>query len=301
MKHLLAITSLCLCLACACSMPEIKGTAIVLGVSLYNITDVTNLTYCDDDARDIAKLFDEQGYRVYSYIDSNATRANLEHALELADKTRPVVVYYSGHGLKLDFSTDGVDPGFYMLPYGFAVNPGTGLVLHRENMLAISDIEKKARELSIKHCIVIADCCYSGGFVDNMQGVSAIPRDYDPVLGKDLITYAELMGTAPGRFFTYSGNSLLIVLAASGSEEMSFESGTYENGVFTEYFLSGASTNADSDRDGYITTSEIYLYVAQCMNKYWNSTTQSQSNTKQIYLPHISDNAREYILFKAKP
>lgn len=292
-------------------MPDIKGTAIVLGVSEYNISGVPNLTYCDDDARDIAALFTEQGYTVYSYIDSEATRANLELALEQADARNPVVIFYSGHGLDPATTANGVAPGYYMLPYGFAENPGTGLILHRENMLAIHDIETKAQELGIKHCIVIADCCFSGGLIDNWYGVSAVPDNYDPVLGNNLLTYAELAGTAPKRFFSYSGNKMLTVLAASGSAEMSFESSAYENGVFTEYFLRGTTSidtngdgipdNADRDRDGYITTSELYVYIAVCMNKFWNSTTQSQSNTEQIYLPHISDNAREYILFKVRP
>lgn len=310
MKNLLLVLLVLNIVLYACSMPEIKGTAIILGVSTYNISGIPDLNYCDDDARDIAELFTQQGYTVYRFIDSNATRANLEIAIKNADVRKPVVIFYSGHGAKIDFPTNGVAPGYYMLPYGFAEKIGSDIVLRREYMLATSDIESMAQKLGIKHCIIIADCCYSGGLVENWYGVSAVPNDYDPTLGMELISYAELATSALGHFFSYSGNQLLTVIAASGSEEYSFESGAYENGVFTEYFLRGVTTldtdgdgipnNADRDRDGYITTSELYLYIAQCMNKFWNSSTQSQNTTNQIYLPHISDNAREYILFKVK-
>lgn len=284
----------------SCSWSSISGTAIVLGVSDYGIPGL-NLNYCDDDAEDVAALFAAQGYTVHKFVDTQATRENLELAIHEADATKPVIVYYSGHGIDPLTTPQDITKNFYILPFGSITLSGSTIEYHSEKMISLADIQKVVDEHSIIHCILILDACFSGGFVTNLRGASAIPEDYDPILTEGLISYAAMADTAAQKFFTYSGNITLTVIAASGSLEESFESSAYENGVFTEFFVdsvTGPQSDADRDGDGYITTSEVYLYVARCLNLWWNSTLQAQANTEQIYLPHISDNPREYILFK---
>jgi hypothetical protein len=75
--------------------------AYVVGISDYEGT-ANDLTYCDDDARNMISYFNSQGFTVRSDIDRNATAANIEANLtwlmNAAVAGDEIAFYYSGHG-----------------------------------------------------------------------------------------------------------------------------------------------------------------------------------------------------------
>ncbi len=77
--------------------------ALVIGISNYSGT-ANDLTYCDDDATDWKARLQTEGYTVTVLLDLNATKANIELALNtLASQSvagNDIALCYSGHGSK---------------------------------------------------------------------------------------------------------------------------------------------------------------------------------------------------------
>lgn len=82
-----------------------KGSkiALVIGISDYSGTS-NDLQYCDDDATDWKARLQAEGYSVTALLDLNATKANIEAAINtLASQSvagNEIAFVYSGHGSK---------------------------------------------------------------------------------------------------------------------------------------------------------------------------------------------------------
>ncbi|OFX27029.1 MAG: hypothetical protein A2041_11010 [Bacteroidetes bacterium GWA2_31_9b] len=77
--------------------------ALVVGISNYSGT-ANDLQYCDDDATDWKARLQSEGYTVTALLDLNATKANIESAINtLASQSiagNEIAFVYSGHGSK---------------------------------------------------------------------------------------------------------------------------------------------------------------------------------------------------------
>jgi len=75
--------------------------AVVIGISDYSGT-ANDLNYCDDDAVDFKARLQAEGYNVTMLLDLNATKANIEAAINtLASQSvagNEISFVYSGHG-----------------------------------------------------------------------------------------------------------------------------------------------------------------------------------------------------------
>lgn len=75
--------------------------ALVIGISDYKGT-ANDLTYCDDDATDWKSRLQSEGYSVTALLDLNATKANIEKAINtlasLSIAGNEIALCYSGHG-----------------------------------------------------------------------------------------------------------------------------------------------------------------------------------------------------------
>jgi len=82
--------------------PKGAKYALVIGISAYPYPNT--LKYCDDDARDWAQRLQQEGYTVTSVIDNQATKNNIESAVNtLASRAiagNEIAFCYSGHGYK---------------------------------------------------------------------------------------------------------------------------------------------------------------------------------------------------------
>ncbi len=83
--------------------PKGSKIALVIGISDYSGTS-NDLQYCDDDAIDWKARLQAEGYTVTSLLDLNATKANIEAAINtLASQSiagNEIAFVYSGHGSK---------------------------------------------------------------------------------------------------------------------------------------------------------------------------------------------------------
>jgi len=77
--------------------------ALVIGISDYSGTS-NDLNYCDDDATDWKARLQAEGYTVTAVLDMNATKANIEAAVNnlaaLSVAGNEIALCYSGHGSK---------------------------------------------------------------------------------------------------------------------------------------------------------------------------------------------------------
>lgn len=281
--------------------------ALVYGAADYPGT-VNDLGVTDDDARDMAAALDEAGWVVYRTREPTMDKQDiLDDIAELAaavDTNSSVLVYFSGHGTIYsgESSILPTDSVVYSGPPDILANYSLDVDL----LISPSTLLSALDALPCRNRILILDTCYSGGFVTDTGTLDAAPQNYgvydDGTGGSALLaalgSYSELLAAA---FESYDPYTPMVVTAA-GSEELSYESGAYGNGVFTYYFLKAASAG-DLDGNGYVTLQEAYRYARAGVDKYWNEFVwddeyfYNDTGMYADYLPRISGNARDVVIF----
>lgn len=298
-------------LCAGCSMPDApSGTALVFGVATYtefwngNPDNSPNLSLTDDDARAMAAMLVRKGWTVaktgiansadYSANSQATSRQAIESAIQSLKGTKgPVLFYYSGHGA-------GGYGNSVLLPHGSVVpNAGyTGYVFDQDALIDREELMAMFDGAGLKNVIIILDCCYSGGFVGAGATADAVPPVYSTKNKSGFIKYSWFVDSTRDTiraYLAYSADSSHVVLSAAGSGELSWETTTLGHGVFTAAILEAATSRAaDSDGDGFITTSELYAYCARFIEAKWNSP----GNAEAVFYPHLSGTAREYALWK---
>ncbi len=203
--------------------------AVVVGIGAYSA--MKTLNYTDDDAYQMYAFLKSpeggalQDKQVEVLIDERATAANIERALAeklaIADADDIVVFYYSGHG------TDG-----YFIPVDFD---------GANNLLSHKRIQQLFDASAARHKLVVADACHSGGLL--------AAKAYDSRSADRLYeAFAKTSG----------GTALLL---SSRTEEVSLEASGLRSGVFSHFVMRGMRGEADVDRNGIVTVSELYDYT----------------------------------------
>jgi len=216
--------------------------AVVVGITNYSsgYWKDHRLPYARPDAEAVAKLLQAQGYTVTSLYDERATKHNILAAFEaLADKLQVsdrVVVFISSHGTNK--STASGKRG-YIVPYD-----GSDYASY------LSDAELKdasAAMQTARHQLFIIDACYAGLMITRSGGVPP-----------DVPNYLNEVTTRIARE----------VVTAGGGDQEVLDSGPNGHSVFTNALLEGLNGQADLNRDGYITFSELESYLGP---RAWNS------------------------------
>ncbi|MDY6950520.1 MAG: caspase family protein [Thermodesulfobacteriota bacterium] len=226
--------------------PVMWGLAI--GVSRYDGTTV-DLRYADDDARSLAKFFEQQEGGMFSevhfetLVNEDVTRDSIIQSISRhLGKAAPddvVFIFIAGHGIKHRQSGS-----YYFVPYDADFNS----ILSKG--LRMSDFEEAVNILSrnVNKVIIAMDTCHSGAMRLGARAQGS---------GEDL---AEALREASGLF----------VLAASKGGEESLENEKFKlekedagHGAFTYALLKGMSGKANYDGDHYISLNELFQYVAK--------------------------------------
>ncbi len=283
----------------SCSL-EITATryALVYGAADYPGT-AQDLSYTDADASDMRDALTTAGWEVRSAIpDGTVTKSqiltDIASLIGEVDPDSSVLVYFSGHGTIYngEAAISPTDSVVYSGPPDILANYSidTDLLISPSTQLSALDA------LPCRNRILILDTCYSGGFVTDTGTLDAAPQNFgvydDGTDGSAILaalgSYSDLLASA---FDSYDPATPMVVTAA-GSEELSYESGTYGNGVFTYFFLEAAS-RGDLDGNGFVTLQEAYRYARAGVEKYWNSVYIGSAD----FLPRISGNARDVVIF----
>lgn len=157
--------------------------------------------------------------------DSHATRENIifraKALFAKAKKNDRVIFYFGGHG----------GEGFFC-PYDY-----NGFY---ESALTYDDIKAIFKCAKSNTKLLFADACYSGGIKGDMRKTDNSVNNQDP---------------------NASGNMNIVVMTASKANEYSWQTSTFEMGVFTYFLIQGLGGAANRDGNKYITIQELYYYV----------------------------------------
>ncbi len=211
---------------------EKKRRRVVLSIGIGEYQSSPNLIYSSNDSvffRDLVlTLWQDASVTVLK--NSDATRTNILRSLyNISKMVKPndqVWLYFSGHAFTLD------DVG-YILPYDGDSN------LPNESGISMRDIGKWFQELPAQQAIMFADACYSGEFIR--------------LLSKSGKSYSTIE--------QFRKSLCRMIITAGGKNDLSYEDQDFGRGVFTHYLFEGLSGDADKNRDGIVTSSELFEYL----------------------------------------
>jgi len=211
--------------------------ALVVGIGDYKWWP--NLPNAVNDAKEVAGKLKKIGFKVKLVLDP--TSREMKTVLnELAYKTgnkenRAVLFYYAGHG-ETETLADKSKMG-YIIPTDCPtiVHNPMGFASHA---ISMRDIESASLRMKAKHVLMLFDSCFSGSL---FALVRAVPDD---------ITEKS---TLPVRQFITAGRE---------DEQVPDKS------MFKRCFLIGLDGHADLTGDGYVTGSELGMYLSDKVVNY---------------------------------
>ena len=216
--------------------------ALVVGINDYDT--VQDLNYAVEDALAIKNmLINQYGFKrsnVRYLIDKEATQSNIKKELsnlrkKVGENDR-VVFYFAGHGETEELGIDEGDIGF-LLPSDADTDDLYYSAIDMEELKRISKMSKA------KHMLFLVDACYGGLAAVNTRSLSTSSPNYIDKIKEE---------------------SARQVITAGGKEEKVIEKDEWEHSAFTKNLLAGLKDNkADQNQDGYITGSEIGLYLQE--------------------------------------
>ncbi|MCR8723468.1 caspase family protein [Frigidibacter sp. ROC022] len=207
--------------------------ALVIGMDRYS-GGWPKLSNAVRDARAVAEALDRRGFEVTLKTDLDSR--GLEDALEDfiyghgQEERARLLIWYAGHGHMIGEEA-------YLVPIDAPAPQREGLF--RRRAVSMRDFGKYMREVRAQHVLAIFDSCFSGNVFETTR---AMPSP--------AITRATGL---PVRQIISSGDAGQTVS---------------DDGSFRRLFLdalSGDEPNADANHDGYLTGSELGLFLADKM------------------------------------
>jgi TPR repeat protein len=221
----------------------LKSKALVIGNDHYDGRGWPKLSNGIRDAEEVAKGLAAQGFEVTLKKDLSSN--DLDRALknffifEGADENTRLLIWFAGHGSTID--GEG-----YIVPVDAPAQKTDAQF--RDKAISLRRFGEYMREAKSRHVLAIFDSCFSGS-------VFNVARSAPP----PAITLAT---TQPVREFISSGDA---------------EQQVSDDGAFRRLFLdvlAGKESDADANRDGYVTGSELGLFLHQKMT---NLTSNRQT------------------------
>jgi uncharacterized caspase-like protein len=204
--------------------------ALVVGISNYE--KWPRLPNTVNDAKEVAAKLKELGFKVRLLLDPTSREMKTVLSDMVYDmgreENRALLFYYAGHG-ETETLADKTKMG-YIIPSDCPIlekNP-KGFATHA---ISMRDIESVSLRIRSKHVLMLFDSCFSGSL---FALVRAVPHD---------ITKKS---TLPVRQYITAGRE---------DEQVPDKS------MFKHCFLIGLDGDADLTGDGYITGSELGMYL----------------------------------------
>lgn len=233
--------------------------AVVVGISDYKYAN--DLTYCDDDAREMKNTLISEGWTeddLTMLLNSAATKNAIVNALNsmasMENSGDISLFHFSGHG------TRGMIRDSALCPHDCS---STGPYIYDTDLRDIIDnYDGKF--------VAILDSCYSGG-------MDAKGNLYDQGENMQVFTY-----DFAGAFTETVGNdkSNRVILMACGDNEYSYESRQLGHGVFSYFSIQGLTGSADGHNGGnlddIITAEETFNFAELKTIDYFKGTSAEQ-------------------------
>lgn len=229
--------------------------ALVVGVSDYEYwPDLPNAA---KDAIEVGNMLKRMGFKVELITDPDS--AELTNALNKLtynfgkEENRALLFYYAGHG-ETEKLADGNELG-YIIPRDcpFLDKDSGGFI---SKAISMKDIEAYSLRIRSKHVLMLFDSCFSGSL---FTLVRAAPEDITEKSSYPVRQY---------------------ITAGSGEETVP------DNSMFKRCLMLGLQGDADLTRDGYITGTELGLYLSDKVVQATDRTQHPQYG--KIRTPELS-------------
>ncbi len=201
------------------SVPVQNKYALLIGVEEFDDPQIGRLNTVSVDVQRFSDLLndrDRSDFVVSTLLNPQfvEARKQISEVCRKAKENDVIFFYYSGHGLL------GEHRSLYLI---FSDSDSKYL---DATCLETEFILSQFRKSACRNFIVVADCCHSGAFFNNVRGV---PKG-------------------------------LYALTACDEDETTMEN--EKGGVFTNIIVTGLTSDyIDADRDGRITFSELFSYI----------------------------------------
>jgi ankyrin repeat protein len=256
------------------ALAEISTTYFVgLGAATY-AQPGHNLTYPAKDVADVQAFYQhrlpEEQFKSLVLTNEQVTKAGLAKVrafLAGAQPTDRVVMLCAGHGL-LD-NTGTLYLATHDLDFAHPAAQG----------ISFDALEAVLGQCRSRNQLLLLDACHSGwGSAATTGAVAgakagAGPAGSGPLVASrgavvaataDVANAENALRVMERQFSLFSSQAGATVIAAAAGSEVAFESGEYQNGLFTSGLLEGLRTGrADRNQDDNITVSELKDYVEQ--------------------------------------
>ncbi|HEY9282813.1 MAG TPA: caspase family protein, partial [Pyrinomonadaceae bacterium] len=151
------------------------------------------------------------------------------------------VFYYAGHGVMSE-GLDGAQPEFHLAPHDVTQLYGNEAML-AERGVSARLLRDWCRKVAAQKQLIVLDACQAGGAVETFAALRGVSEE------KAILQLARSVG--------------IIILAATGTEQVAAEFTKLGHGAFTYALLEGLSGKADggSAPDGKITVKELEAFL----------------------------------------
>lgn len=220
--------------------------ALVIGVSDYDYWP--KLPNGVKDAKDVAEKLKAMDFQVKLVLDptSKALKAAINDLVFMigVEENRAILIYFAGHG-ETEVLADNTRIG-YIVPKDCPTLAKDPLAFS-SRAVSMREIELSALKIKSKHVLMVFDSCFSGTLFNLVRSIHPL-------------VISEKSGLSVRQFIT------------SGSENEVVP----DNSMFKRCFLVGLEGEADLTGDGYVTGSELGMYLSEKVVNYTNSRQHPQ-------------------------
>ena len=239
--------------------------ALVIGVSDYLYWP--RLPNAVKDAREVASVLKDRGFLVTileNPISDKIKKALKRLVFQESSAEDGVLIYFAGHGDTMRLA-DGTELG-YIVPRDCPLQKNDPIGF-TEKAINMEEIQTYSLQLKAKHLLAVFDSCFSGSIFALGR---AAPAD---------ITFKTAQ---PVRQY---------ITAGSGDEIVPDES------IFKKCFLDALKGEADANSDGYVTGSELGLYLESNVVNYSRNAQHPQYG--KIRNPNLDKGDFVFVLDRA--
>jgi len=219
--------------------------ALVIGVSNYD--QWPKLPYATEDAKEVAERLKMMGYQVKLILDPTSRELKaafneMVYTMGTAEN-RAIMFYYAGHG-ETEPLADNTKMG-YLIPKDCPLLKKDPIGFN-SRAISMRDIESYSLKIRSKHVLMLFDSCFSGSLFGLVR---AVPDD-----------------------ITEKSNLPVRQYITAGREDEPVP----DKSIFKRSFLIGLEGDADLTGDGYITGSELGMYLSDKVVNYTNGRQHPQ-------------------------
>jgi len=223
-----------------------KSYALVIGVSDYT-GGWPDLPNAADDAREVGQELQKHGFTVFTL--ENPTSTQLKNGIETfiasygLDPDSRILLFFAGHGHTIKKSYGG-NVG-YIVPAD-APDPGVDMSGFLRNAISMERFNTYARDINAKHALYLFDSCFSGSIFALSR---AVP---------EAISYK-------------TSQHVRQFITAGGEDEQ-----VPDRSVFKSQLISAIRGEADKDQDGYVTGTELGMFLQYQVVNYTRGSQHPQ-------------------------